>query len=382
MIRGVIGFGFLMVAGVACEQQPRETAVPVAVIASESLERLPVAVTFSEVREIVVAGTAIWVLDGAPPFVTRIAKGGQHEAVRFGRGGDGPAELRRPVALASTERGVQVWDVQLDKRVSYGFDGSLDQVGRLSHERSGWIRSDMDQVSHLDPWRIRRVGDSTMYVRLPRGMTHPIHYASGSLVRADENLGSAQIVLELSDLVPRDKRSLGHFPAMPLWDVCPTGFALWNPRSEQVEWRSPEGQIVDSVSVPSRGEAITIDGVERFLRRMARLELGVPLNTTDIDLRAEAERRRPQVGSLGPAFVDLRCGSDERVWLRRFDLRVDALGDGRDWLVVYPGGALEHIRLPSGFEPLAFERDLVLGVVQLPEGQVVHAWTMIDRRTQ
>lgn len=356
----------------SCGTSKADTPDHTPVVRVEEVEPLAVDVTFSDVREITVTDEAIWVLDRHPPFVTFIQRAASSGIARFGDRGDGPHELRQPVALDPVENGVHVWDVELGKRVLYAVDGSLDEVERLSPDRSGPIRSNIDRVSHLDPWRVRRLGQRWVYNRFPDGMNRPMEYGRGSLVVVDQNLGSPAPLIGLTELVPRDARSIGQFPAMPLWDACPAGLLLWNPRLARIEWRNATGSLTRTQPVSSEGVETTLPGVERFLREMARLELGP--GTHDVDIRGRAEAVQREFGELATPFVDLRCGGNGSAWLRLFDLEADAMGDGPSWLSLSPSGHPAQVRFPDGFTPHVFADDAVLGVVETEQGQALALW--------
>jgi len=338
----------------------------------EEVEPLAVDVTFSDVREVAVTTEAIWVLDRHPPFLTSLARAAEPRVLQFGDAGDGPNELRRPVAFYPDEQGVHVWDAQLGKRALFAADGSLQEVERLSRDRSGPIRSNLEQVSHLDPWRIRRVGQAWAYNLLPDGMNHPIEYGRASLVAADRNLASPTSLLELAELVPRDERSQGQFPAMPLWGACLSGLIVWNPRLAQVEWRDVSGSVTRTHPVSSDGVETTLAGIEHFLRAMARVELGP--GAQDVDVRSRAEEVREAFGRLGTPFVDVRCDEHGRGWLRSFDLQASPLGDGPSWLVLDPSGPPTQVRFPRSFTPHAFAAGVVIGVVDTERGQALASW--------
>lgn len=371
----------LAAAIIGCDREPA-TDPPSTIIATEDLEPIMPTVRFAEVREVVPTERGLWVLDRSAPFVTYISLDDPSHVVRFGTVGEGPAELQAPVGLHPTPTGVDVWDVQLGKRVSFVADGQFLAVQALSDDRSGRVRGDMDRVSHLDPWRVRRMGRRTVYTRLPSGMTHPVDYGRGLLVLADADLGSPTTVSRFADHVPRDERATGQFPAMPLWDACPGDIALWNPRLGRVEWRDVRGNVVESVVVPSDGIAITLGGIERFLRGMARQELGPSVDVTELDLSRRAREVRPAFGRWGTSYVDVRCASDRSVWLRQFDLETDALGAGRSWVRVKVDGSVLQVHFPEGFEPYVFHSDVVIGTVETPHGEILRLWRRIDRRTQ
>lgn len=371
----------LIVLGMAaCGRSVADAPEHTRVIRLEELERLPVDITFSDVREVTVTAEAIWVLDRHPPFLTSIARGAEPRVVQFGDDGGGPNEFRQPVALGPEREGVHVWDAQLGKRALFATDGSLKEVELLNRDRRGPIRSNIEQVSHLDPWRIRRVGRAWAYSLLPDGMNRPMDYVGGSLVAADRNLGSPTPLFEFADLAPRDERSRGQFPAMPLWDACSSGLLVWNPRLAQIEWRDTSGDVVRTQPLSSEGVETTLADVEQFLRAMARLELGPAGH--DVDVRGRAEEVREAFGRLATPFVDVRCDHQGLGWIRLFDLEADPLGDGPSWLVLAPSGLLAQVRFPEGFTPHAFTGDAVLGVLETEQGQALASWRATMSGTQ
>ncbi len=356
--------------GCGSEASDEETSVEVA---RADLRSFPASIGFTDVRDMVSDGENLWVLDRAAPFITRVSLDGA-DVQRFGNQGEGPSELGRPVALRVTLGHVDVWDVGLGKRASFFLDGTLDAVHRLSDERSGWIRADIERVSHVDPWRVRARGDITYFVRLPYGMTQPLDFGRGELVRASVDLEPDGSVVRFEDYLPRDERGVGQFPAVPLWDVCPSGMAIWNPRDGRVEWIDERGVLIHSVRVASPGVRITDEGILTFLRAMADHELGSGVEVPAEVFRARLREVRPVFGQLATDFVDLRCALDAAVWLRHFDLEADPLGADDTWLRVPTDGEALRVRFPSNFEPFLFAAEEIVGVVQTPDGDRLGSW--------
>ena len=347
--------------------------LPIVEVDEGQVKAYPADVDFADVRDVVTDGVHLWVLDRAAPFITRLSLDGDR-AHRFAWSGEGPDELTKPVALWVAGEHVDVVDLEMGKRASFSWDGTLASVHRLSDERSGWIRGDMERVSHIDPWRVRALGSDTYYVRLPDGMTQPVDFAGGELVRATPDLQPRRAVARFADYLPRDERGTGQFPATPLWDVCDDRMALWNPRKERVEWVSENGLLLHSIRVQAEGVPVTDAGVLGFLRGMAAHELGPGVEVPAAALRTRLRDVRPLFGQLATDFVDLRCSPDGTVWLRRFDLEADPLGADDEWLRVPASGDMSRVRFPTRFEPFVFKDNEVVGVVETPLGDRLGAW--------
>ena len=148
--------------------------------------------------------------------------------------------------------------------------------------------------------------------------------------------------------------------------------AVWSPRDEHVRFYSLEGRSVRQVRSPGAPTEVTLEGVENYLRLMARLELGP--GSDSIDFRRRARDLKPAFGPRGPAFADLRCGSGAAVWLQRFDLQEHPLGRGPEWVRVAEGGEPEAVRVPHEFKPFVFDDERVVGVVESAEGDLLASW--------
>ena len=91
--------------------EPDQLTLPGLAVDEWEVQPLPADARFVAVRDMFLSDGFLWVLDGAPPFVTRISLE-SGEALQFGREGDGPAEFRAPWAIQPTpdSSGVLVWD--------------------------------------------------------------------------------------------------------------------------------------------------------------------------------------------------------------------------------------------------------------------------------
>ena len=101
-------------ASAGCWSGPLEERIEVLEVRSADILPIPQQVRFAAIRDMALAPESVWVLDGAPPFVTRISltTGG---AVQSGQRGQGPGEFLYPVAIQpavdSGEPGAWIWDL-------------------------------------------------------------------------------------------------------------------------------------------------------------------------------------------------------------------------------------------------------------------------------
>ena len=187
-----------------------------------------------------------------------------------------------------------------------------------------------------------------------------------------------------ADYVPRDASSQVQFAAMPLWDSCSEGsIALWDARTGSVRWLDATGGVLSTAGLNLRAPEVEAEDVERFLKYMARHEIGPDFESQGVDFKAEARRVRPLFRARGTPVVDLRCADDRTVWLQMFDMSQDPLGRGSTWLRVQSDAQLDFTRFPSEFQPFVFtDQGLAVGVVDHMSGQSVALWRDVARSTQ
>lgn len=372
-----LAFSFVPAAGLlACADTPRAAQPDLELLAAD-LHVLGAGVAFAEIRDAVATPDGFWILDGHEPFLTRFNLDGAAEE-RFGRRGRGPSELMQPRAIQSASPGrdadVLVWDPG-NARVSR-FSPAGDLVAVMpEHAGHTGIRSDLPEVTYVDPFRVRRVGAQFVYVRYPAGLSRTADLARGELTMADApglERGSALHGTVLDGDPPGG--AVGELAAMPLWDSCgDRGLAVWAPDERTVTWLDPEGSATLTLSVPIQPRRLDESDVERYLGLMARLEIGADPEERGLDLSAMARSSRELFARDAPVATELRCGVGHEAWLRLFDTSLDPLGRGRDWLVVDPGG-FTRVRLPDGFSPLVILRDRIVGVLEDGQGQRVASW--------
>ena len=323
-------------------------------------------VTFVDVRDMAVSGRGVWVLDGMEPFVTFVSADGD-VLHRFGTEGQGPSELSNPSSLelrAGDGSGVRVWDLGNARVAEFDPAGSVLATRPLSGSGVGAVRSDIRQVSYVDPFRVRRVGEDYVVARYPDRPSRTGDFLSGTLIRADRTLAELAPILAFSTeavQISVERVSL-EFTAVPLWDGCSGLVVTWLPDRGAVHWVDLDGATRHQVPVPISPREVTLDDIEAYVRRMARLELGPGWEEQVPNTRAVARQMRGQFALEAPVATEIRCGSDGSAWLRMFDTESSPLGLGSDWLRVETTGAVTRVAFPHSFSPMVFVEDEAIGV--------------------
>lgn len=324
-------------------------------------------VEFTAIRDVVSTPDAIWVLDGSPPFLTRIERPGG-PVVRGGARGEGPADFAFPVALQidPERRTVHVWD--FGSREHKVFDATISLVGSERLRGAAWARRrDFDQVSYADPYRIRVRAGGAIVVDAPIRLDVTADLRSASLVYADRALGTRRQAVVFADHMETAREDPGEFAAVPLWDACGSDLVVWRPASHDVAWIA-DGAVTASVTIPGRPARIQVTDIALYLERMIRLELGPNYTEAGIDFDVMARTARPQFADHLPFVTSVLCRAGGAAWLRLFDNRTDPLGHGRRWLRVSRTGGIEAIEFPPLFEPLTPTARGVLGSLGFPDG--------------
>ncbi len=364
----------------SCVAKPT-ASVDVREVMIDELELIAPSIGFSAVRDVAVHGDVVWVLDGTPPFLTRLSVTGE-VAHQFGDEGEGPTELVNPWAIVADSQGVRVWDLGNRRVSAVSPDGVTMGSQRMSDASGARIRANIRDVSYANPFRIRRWGSGLVFSHFPQPVDRTADMASGSLRWADQNLEPAARIYAFSDHVQRGSTSLREWASLPLWDVCDEVAVVWSPAEERLLWMESDGQVRARAEAGLDPVDITVSDVEAYLRWMGRLELGPGHQGGNIDYAALAARSRDRFADTAPVATDLRCESREVVWVRLFDTSTDPLGRGRTWLRVAESGAVAGVRFPIDFTPFVFTGEGVVGVVTSPDGlQQLARWVAAPRAT-
>ena len=373
--------GLLLCTLVGCWSEPTGP-VDYREVAIDELEILAPGIGFSAVRDVATDGDVLWVLDGAPPFLTRLSV--PEETTRqFGDEGQGPGELMNPRAVVADSQGVRVWDLGNRRVNAVSRDGVTMASERMSDAASSQIRASIRNVSYADPFRVRRWDGGLVFSHFPQPVDRTADMAGGSLRWGSQGLEPAAEIFAFSDHVHGASSSLREWASLPLWDVCGASAVVWSPAEARLLWMDAQGQVVARAEVSLEPVDITVSDVEAYLRWMGRLELGPGYEAADIDYSRLAAQNMDRFARTAPLATDLRCESEDVAWIRLFDTSNDPLGRGRTWLRVERGGALAGLRFPQEFTPFVFGATGVVGVLTTADGQQQLArWVAANRTAQ
>ena len=366
-----------LLALAGCSSSWTEATPEPQIVESGEIQLLPIENRFVAVRDLVLVGGSLWVLDGAPPFVTRVPlEGGK--AVQFGGEGEGPGEFLNPWAIQPSVRpdrsGVRVWDL-VTLRVST-FDSLGHFVGseRLSDEGRIRARTDIREVSYADPFRVRSVGTDIVVGHFPRRIDRTADLVMGSLRRADSRLEPLGELVRFADHMKGGTSSFREWAAVPLWDVCDGALALWSPASDEIVWMDLQGEVRASAPVREKPSELRSEDIEAYLKWMARLEIGPGYEEAEINYASMAKTYRDRFAEYRPIATDLRCESKGVAWFRLFDTSSDPLGRGKTWMKAGREGTRQKVRFPLEFTPFVFTEGGIFGLLEAPEGHERLAW--------
>ncbi len=362
---------------VGCSQGASGTSAHTLWVEAHDLQHLAPEAPFVDIRDLAVGPESIWVLDAAPPFVTRVSLP-EGRVTRFGPEGRGPGESLSPRALQAAPDpgtpGVVVWDLGNLRALVFDTLGTFTGSEALDGPGTPRARSDLHRLSYGDPFRVRAVGSRVVLATYPARIDRTADMAQGRLRLADRRLSPGTELARFVDHLGDDPSSLREWMALPLWDVCDGGVVLWSPGSSRVIWLDLDGTEKGSAAVPEPADPVSLEDVERYLRWMGRLELGPDHETTGADYTGMARAVRERFAERRPVATDLRCQPGGVAWLRLFDTSADPLGRGQVWLKVPMVGEARRVGFPEGFVPMGFEAGGAYGVLEVPEGHQVLVW--------
>ncbi|MBT8396751.1 MAG: hypothetical protein HKO65_06120 [Gemmatimonadetes bacterium] len=341
---------------------------------------LPTSSAFVDVRDVFLADGSLWVLDGAPPFVARVALG-DGEAHQFGAEGEGPGELLDPwaiqPALGPDTAGVLVWDLgsgrvsEFDRSGRFLASATLDARGRVR------ARSDIREVSYADPFRVRNDGSTFVAGQFSTRIERTADMAGGSLSRSNRLLEPGAELAAFSDHLLDEAQDFREWSPVPFWDACDGLIVLWSPKSREVLWIDPSGEVQERVPVELPVAPVTQEDIQTYLRWMGRLELGPGYEASGVDYPRLAQGYRDRFAGQRPVATDLRCESRDAAWIRTFDTATDPLGRGTDWLRIASDTIIERFRFPADFSPAIFTAQAIYGLLENSEGhQALARWNL------
>ncbi len=344
------------------------------------LEGAPVAVgdvDFSNILDVRVKANSAWILDSASPFITLIDLA--DESVRqAGNEGSGPGEFKNPVAIEIVPNtgDLIVWDPGALRATVFSPDATRHREIPLRGSTLSTGRRNLSSVTFADPFRVRLVGDRVVWAEFGHAVIRPADLRDGVLASGGIDLKPDDTLVHLGTRVPNGPyRELGD---LPLWDACRNETILsWDPESGLIRRFDSIGALLGEAVVPIETRPKNEDDISRYLRVMARLELGPSYQERGLDFGVEARRRRGWFAEEAPRITELRCGSDGSIWVRLFDTTNSGLGLGREWIRLGEGRRPDRFQFPPGFSPRWLTEDRAIGSYEHPSGRQILGWMPI-----
>lgn len=346
--------------------QPEASEKPV--IRLTGLQQFESDELFHDVRDVAVAPDgSVWVLSAYEPHLRLYSATGNLET-RFGRSGAGPGELKNPWYLIPIDEGaVQVWDVGSRRLEVFHTDGEYVS-GRAIDIEPGTVLGSIRQQSHGEPLRVGRVGDDLWFEIYDGILTRTSEFWNGKLVRVDSNGGTAGEVLRYRTLEgEKETEERRIFSPTPLWTPCGAERAvILNPLTEEAIWLNADGNPVKTVPLDLPDRPVSKKDVERFVSYSIELEArerGIDHRSPGVVRLARKTARSilTDTPEFGPP-VRIRCDGAERLWVQLFSTEFDPRGYGSDWQV-FDGETGQLARFPTGFQPMIFTDDRVVGTL-------------------
>ena len=186
---------------------------------------------FVDVRDAFLLDGSLWVLDAAPPFLSRVNLG-NGEVLQFGGEGQGPGEFLSPQAIqpagVPADHGILVWDAGTGLVTTMAQNGTFRESARVREEGRVRARSSIREVSYVNPFRVRMEGGAFILGHFPRRIDRTSDLARGSLRRTTPHMELGTELVSFSDHTAGNAWTLREWAAIPLWDACDAAVAMWS----------------------------------------------------------------------------------------------------------------------------------------------------------
>lgn len=344
--------------------------------------------SLAEVRDLtVLPGGDVWAMNSIEPLFVHY-RADRTVASEFGAFGGGPTEFSAPTTFVTGNIDDAPWVFDAERHTLIEVVDTDIARAEQPLPRDGSL-----PPTHLfggrevigAGLRSARLGDEIVFASnapmMAGGMVSFWRAIwSADLVALEPTTGTERHILSLADVLgsPDDHYTLaGGFPPFPFW------FRLWTV--------CEDGEIRVYDRIGNRIRSFTSDGIEHAgdtlptftprtvtKQQMARVGFGLGMLQAGAELTSRAspedsarvidllsgqiEGSSADLDTLLPRYVDLHCGSDGSVWLRRFDEESGDLRGGRHWLRIVEEGAARSYTFPERFDAFRFLADRVLGV--------------------
>lgn len=395
-----------VVAACGPASQRVETDGEVVSVTADEFVALEHTESIAQVRDLTVLRNGeVWALNSIEPLFIGFTPDGRI-AREHGRFGGGPTEFGSPTAFVTgnVDGAAWVFDAERHRLIEVSGDSSARREVRLPTD-------DLLPPTHLFGGR-ELIGAGLRSARLGQEFVFAANaptMAGGmlgfwrsiwtaDLVAYDPDAGSARRVISLAETLGSPDYAfviVGDFPPFPfwfrLWTVCSDAEIRVHDRlRNEVRAFSADGSPLPADTLPAlRPRRVTKEQMARVGFGLGMLEAGGELSSRAsaqdsariiAQLSGRVAGDTDQLETLLPRYVDLQCAPDGTLWLRRYDVERADLRGGPVWVRLSPGGALQDVRFPEGFDPYRFDDDRVWGVQRDPFDVATVGWLRLPPR--
>ncbi|MGH7482246.1 MAG: hypothetical protein ACRELV_08830 [Longimicrobiales bacterium] len=312
---------------------------------------------------------SVWILNSGEPFLILQRVSGEN-ATAFGEAGDGPDEIGFAAAIVgATDSMVTIVDRERREVRSFRSDGR-NVSNRSIEELESMVAADLGETLSGSPFSAALLDSHLVTIDYPEPRAPgTAHLWNRRLVSIDLEDGEVNEIIDFR--VPRDRvldRMSGAaiLAPAPLWAVCADGSIVYYlPFESSLTWSDTRGT---RVGVPKSVRPLRDEEVEaHLLGGLARRPRSKDMTQDELVamLPMVLERLGDEVSALAPAYVEMGCDPQNRIWLQTFSVQHDWMGRGSTIDVMDRQGVVAtDIPLPAGFHPLRFYGDTILGVLR------------------
>lgn len=354
-------------------------------LTAEDIERVGTSEALSLVSDLEVdTDGTVWVLDHTAPFLVAFDPDSGVIA-ELGDQGEGPRELRAPVALTAVRTGnpdvdgIWVFDRARHAMVRVTAPGVpveealTSRVVPFPPERIG-PNSLLSRVGGMPMDRawVAVAGESVMVASPPAGISRGHGYWTAQVHSLSLADSTAAVGWDMTEWLPDPEEhhpGATEFAPMPLWAFCPGGEGwMYDPVRHRV--RPLSDSAAEGIELPpARRAELTDDRMFELLVPRMIDEIPSDQRPPDDQLRDLFEREignvLEQFAAELPEYFQMQCGTDGALWLQEFHWSEGYGGAGLNWVRIAGGGGdAQVVRMPDGFQAMRFTGQHAWGVVR------------------
>jgi len=359
---------------------------PPEIVGLEDIRTIRPDVGFVGPRDLAMTEGAVWVLDNAPPFLTRVSLD-DGSVIRIGAEGQGPGEYRfpwavQPAQISAGEKGVVVWDLGNGRVSVVGPEGAFLGSMLLNPSHGLRARANIRDLSYVDPFRIRNLKGRIVSGHFEDRVGSTLDVVKGTLQLVHRQLRPEREIARFSNSVDLDQATSPVWASVPLWDACGETVVLWSPATSSVLWLDLDGRVRAQTRIQIPPRIVEPASALSYLRWRVRVESASGLRASESYIRRLWLRFRSIFPEEAPPVTDIRCQAPGGAWLRLFDTSQDPVGRSQTWQMVMGRTSHRRVTFPGDFMPTLFTDHGAVGFMAGADGlQHLSLWSDVTLRT-